>query len=116
MRSSWFLVVVLFAGCGGSNARCDLRPKESQCTDWRKSLSPTWAVEEALCKTLGTAGESAKFTAGSTCDTNDMWGGCQVTSVEGRQQTNWYYKGTSYDTLAKAKAECSSDMQWVDPS
>jgi hypothetical protein len=112
-------VVVLTSSCGfigGRSARCDLRPQTPQCTDWRNNLQPVWTVQEAVCATLGSTGQGGTFSANSTCPTTDMLGGCQARSAEGSLQTNWYYVSTRYKTKDDARAECESNMSFVDPS
>ncbi|MBL9044761.1 MAG: hypothetical protein JNM83_24330 [Myxococcales bacterium] len=109
------LCVAPLFGCGGGNARCDMRPSTPQCTDWRGSITPTWITQEALCKTLSGTGVGGMFASGETCPTADMWGGCQATQGDGSKQTNWYYKGDKYKTLADAQSKCDSGMSWIDP-
>jgi hypothetical protein len=119
MNKVWLVAAVLASSCGfigGRSARCDMRPTTPQCTDWRNSLQPVWTTQEALCKTLGSTNVGGVFTAGSTCDTAAMLGGCQVKAADGSLQTNWYYTSDKYKTKADAQKECDSDMSWVDPS
>lgn len=114
-------VMTLFVGlstmvaCGGGNARCDMREKTPQCTDWRGSLNPTWVTQEALCATLGGTGVGGVFQKGETCPTDGMWGGCQATFADGSKQTNWYYKGQKYPTEADAQKNCDNGMTWLPP-
>ena len=114
-------VMTLFVGlstmvaCGGGNARCDMREKTPQCTDWRGSLNPTWVTQEALCATLGGTGVGGVFQKGETCPTDGMWGGCQATFGDGSKQTNWYYMGDKYKTLESAQANCDKSMTWLSP-
>jgi len=119
MKVAAVVVLMLVSSCGvigGRQARCDLRPASSQCTDWRNSLQPVFTTQEALCKTLGAAGAGGTFTNGQTCSTTEMWGGCQVRAADGSLQTNWYYQGMEYKTKADAQKECTNSMQWVEPS
>lgn len=119
VRTALFLTagVSLLAGCGlvGDNTRCDLRPSTPQCTDWRGTNAAARVTQEALCKTLSATGTGGVFAAGSTCDTTDMWGGCQQAAGDGSKQTNWYYKSTQYKTVDDAKAECDKGMTFVTP-
>ena len=111
-------LLVVTSSCGvlgGRSARCDMRPMTPQCTDWRNNLQPTWTVQEGLCKTLGGTSVGGTFAANQTCDTADMWGGCQVRLGDGSLQTNWYYKSDTYKTKESAQAECDSGMAFVDP-
>lgn len=100
---------------GGRNARCDMRPSTPQCTDWRNNLQPTWTVQEGLCKTLGGTSAGGTFAANQTCDTADLWGGCQARLGDGSLQTNWFYKSDKYKTKESAQAECDKSMSFVDP-
>lgn len=109
------LSTMIVAGCGGSSARCDLRPSTPQCTDWRGQVAPVWVTQEALCRTLGTTSAGGTFTAGATCPVEEMWGGCQATLGDGSKQTNWYYKGQKYPTEADAQKNCDSGMAWLPP-
>lgn len=118
---SLFALVMFTQACGlsSNNARCDLRPNTPQCTDWRNSVSPVWATQEAICKTLGVSGAGGTFKADATCDVTDMWGGCQTTMGDGSLQTNWLYKGEKHKTLEDAKADCDTkqaNTKWVDPA
>lgn len=110
--SMWLLGM---AGCGGGNARCDMRPQRPQCTDWRGSLSPVWTVQEGVCRTLGSTSNGGVFTEGTTCPVEEMWGGCQATQGDGSKQTNWYYKSTKYPTEDEAKKNCDQGMVWLPP-
>lgn len=102
---------------GKKDGRCDLRPKEPQCTDWRDFSGPSMATMQATCASLVQAkGGGGGWTEGARCETTEMWGGCQSRSSDGTQQTNWFYKGEKYKTVDDAKAECDSGMTWVDPS
>ena len=106
---------VFAVGCGGNNARCDMRPNTPQCTDWRGSLSPVWVTQDALCRTLGGTSAGGTFAAGATCPIEEMLGGCQATQGDGSKQTNWYYKSQAFPTEAEAKKKCDNQMTWLPP-
>ena len=106
---------VSLVGCGGGNARCDMRPQTPQCTDWRGSVSPVWTVQEGLCKTLAGTSTGGVFMSGATCPVEEMWGGCQATQGDGSKQTNWYYMGDKYKTIESAQSNCDKSMTWLSP-
>jgi hypothetical protein len=104
--SVFALVAVLgISACGltGGDYSCDLRPKNPQCTDWRGLIGPS-VTQEALCKTLNTAGGAGVF-ASIQCPSVGSVGGCQTNSGAGLQ-TNWFYAPR---TAADVQAECSKD-------
>lgn len=110
---------VLALGCGLSpfpekSASCDLRPKADQCTDIRKFKGPSLVTFQGVCTTLVAAKQSGAYAEGKVCPSEEMWGGCQAKSLDGSEQTNWYYKGTHYMAVENAKAECESGQNWVD--
>ena len=118
-----FLAVLapLLAACSSLNplpeqqARCDLRPKADQCTDWREFKGVSLATQQGVCTTLTQAKGGGTYTADQVCDLTNSWGGCQATSADGTKQTNWYYKGDKYKTIDDAKKECGSDQSFVGP-
>ena len=111
-------VMAWLSGCGlsaGYSARCDLRDKTPQCTDWRNSLSPTWTTQQAVCATLNSGGTGGDFASGATCSPMGMLGGCQTATGDGGKQTNWFYLSEKYKTKDDAKAQCDSSMSFVEP-
>ncbi len=101
---------------GEKKARCDLRPGTPQCTDVRKFAGPSLATFEGVCGSLKQSKQNATgYEEDQTCPVTDMWGGCQSTSGDGSQQTNWYYKSDKYKTEADARAECDSNQSFVAP-
>jgi hypothetical protein len=115
------LALLVTTGCGLSpfpekSALCELRPKADQCTDIRHFRGPSLVTFQGVCTTLVAAKQGgAGYSEGKTCSTTDMWGGCQAKSLDGSEQTNWYYKGSHYMTVDNAKSECSTGQSWVDP-
>ncbi len=103
---------------GEQQARCELRPGKSQCTDIRKFKGPSLVTFQGVCTSLTAASKDAGgYTEKSTCgDVSTMWGGCQTKSADGSLQTNWYYKGGEYATIDDAKKNCDSGQTWVDPA
>jgi len=97
--------VLGISSCGltGGDYSCDLRPKDPQCTDWRGLIGPS-LTQEALCKTLNTAGGAGTF-ASTQCPSVGSVGGCQTNTGAGLQ-TNWFYAPR---TAADVQAECSKD-------
>jgi hypothetical protein len=113
--------VPLLAACSSLNplpeqqARCDLRPKADQCTDWREFKGVSLVTQQSVCTTLTQAKGGGTYTADQVCDLTNSWGGCQTTSADGSKQTNWYYKGDKYKTIEDAKKECAGDQSFVGP-
>ncbi len=104
--SALLLSVALgLSACGSlvGDYSCDLRPKNPQCTDWRNLIGPT-VTQEALCKTLNTAGGSGVFAA-VKCPLEGTVGGCQTNTGAGLQ-TNWFYAPR---TTSDVQAECTKD-------
>lgn len=98
-------------------ARCDLRPVDSQCTDVRKFKGPTLATFQGVCGSLTSAKKGATgYQEEATCDSVASLGGCQSTSSDGSVQTNWYYAGDKYKTADDTKKECSGGQSWVAPA
>ncbi len=96
--------------------RCELRPVDDQCTDWREFQGPSMLAIQGTCETLAAAKKGAGgWTEGKTCDTAGMFGGCQSKSADGTKQTNWYYEGEKIKTIDEAKAKCDDDQTWVSP-
>ena len=98
-------VALALSACGSlvGDYSCDLRPKNPQCTDWRNLIGPT-VTQEALCKTLNTAGSGGIF-ASVKCQSEGSVGGCQTNTGAGLQ-TNWFYAPR---TAADVQAECTKD-------
>lgn len=108
----------LLASCdvlGTKQARCDLRPNRDQCTDIRDFPGPSLVVFENLCGSLNQSAGGASYAEGEVCDLTGALGGCQSTSVDGTDQTNWYFPGARYPSSAEAMAECDSGQTWVTP-
>ncbi len=113
-------LVVALAACSGnplgaSDARCDLRPKAAQCTDWRGYAAPERPTMQATCTTLTTAKGGGSFQDDGPCDTKGSLGGCQATLGSGTKQTNWYYPSDKTKTDADARKECGADQSFVTP-
>jgi len=97
-------------------ARCDLRPGKSQCTDIRKFRGPSLVTFQGVCNSLKAASKDATgYQEDVTCPTTEMWGGCQTENGDGSLQTNWFYKGDDYKTEDDAKKECDDGTKWVAP-
>jgi hypothetical protein len=112
-RRALFGVLLLgLAACdnplGASDARCDLRPKEPQCTDWRGTNPSERPTMQATCSTLTAAKGAGSFQDDGPCDTKGSLGGCQRTFGSGTKQTNGYFPSDKYKTADDAKKECSS--------
>ena len=109
-RRTFSLIVLGLTSCGGlpvlpgSDHRCDLRPQKQQCTDWRSLVGPA-TTQEALCKTLNTAGAGGAWKSGERCSSSDSVGGCQTDTKVGLQ-TNWFYAPRTASDVA---AECADD-------
>jgi hypothetical protein len=98
-------------------ARCELRPGTPQCTDIRKFKGPSLITFQNVCDSLKAAKTGATgYQEGPTCETAEMWGGCQTENGDGSLQTNWFYKGDKYKTEEDAKKECDGGSKWVGPS
>jgi hypothetical protein len=113
---------LLAAGCGlltkpfgTRDAKCDLRPHRAQCTDLRDFPGPSLVTFQGVCETLKavTPDGGVIYAEGERCDSAASLGGCQSTSLDGTQQTNWYYQSTKYPTAAEAQAECDSNAPFV---
>jgi hypothetical protein len=121
MRLLVLLVAVSSIGCGGllalpsKSAKCDLRPKDDQCTDIRNFVGPSLVTFQGVCTTLTQAKGGGTYTENATCDSSASLGGCQSGGADGSKQTNWYYKSSSIPDTAAAKAKCDSDQTFVDP-
>jgi hypothetical protein len=101
------LSLAMLPGCGGlggSNYACDLRPTDSQCTDWRSLVGPA-ITQEGVCKTLNSLGSGGSWKPNEKCPAAGSVGGCQVNSGIGLQ-TNWFYAPR---TEMDVRAECTSD-------
>ena len=101
------VVTFWLSACGGltgGDFACDLRPADPQCTDWRSLLGPA-VTQQALCKTLNSAGGGGTWTAQQRCPSQGSVGGCQTNTGAGLQ-TNWFYAPR---TEAEVRAECTSD-------
>lgn len=111
------LLVVALSGCGSffqQQARCDLRPRNDQCTDIRDFIGPSLITFEGVCTTLIAAHDNeGSYTANARCDSENALGGCQSKSVEGSKQTNWYYAGDKYKTEDDVRAKCDDDTEFV---
>ena len=127
-----FIGVVVLGGCSDvvqsaspfseQEARCDLRPGRSQCTDIRKFRGPSLITFQGVCDSLKAASkdrpvtgyeEDARCPPGGAGE--EMWGGCQTENGDGSLQTNWFYKGDDYKTEDDAKKECDDGTKWVAP-
>jgi hypothetical protein len=97
-------------------ARCDLRPGKPQCTDIRKFKGPSLVTFEGVCGSLKSASSNATgYQEDATCETAEMWGGCQTENGDGSLQTNWFYKGDKFKSEDDAKKECDDGTKWVAP-
>ncbi len=126
MRKSSLTLLALstlcLAGCGAlsgvlatRDARCDLRPKDDQCTDLRDFRGPSFITFQGVCNTLKSASGAGEYKEDARCDTTGAVGGCQSTSADGTKQTNWYYSGAKYKAKADVEAECDSGQSYVAP-
>lgn len=114
-------LVVGGAACSASpfsekQGRCDLRPADDQCTDWRKFSGPSMVAIQGTCSSLASAKPGAKgWEEGETCPTADMLGGCQTKSADGTEQTNWFYKGDDYKSADDVRTKCDQNTTFVTP-
>jgi hypothetical protein len=97
----------------GGDARCDLRPKMGQCTDWRGLTGPEKPTIKMTCSTLTTAKGGGEYSDEGACDTKGSLGGCQADNPSGSQQTNWYYPGGDVKTADDVKKKCESGQHYV---
>ncbi len=111
----------LLAGCGlldglpSRDARCEMRPEREQCTDWRDFKGPSFATMEGVCATLKTANQGGVFQVDARCDVTGSVGGCGSTSLDGTQQTNWFYP-PRFTSEAEVKEECGNGQEYIPPT
>lgn len=121
MRPLVLLVALSSVGCGAlgflpsKEAKCDLRPKDDQCTDIRDFKGPSLVTFEGVCTTLTKAKGGGTYTENARCDSAASLGGCQSSSSDGSKQTNWFYMSTSHPNAAAVMAECDSNAPFVSP-
>ena len=115
MPTRLLLAVLVLCACGSGlgkkDAKCDLRPSEAQCTDWRDFTGPSLVTIEATCQTLITAQGGGAYAANKRCDNIGTQGGCQSVSADGTRQTNWYYDVTE----EVIRTKCDSNQTFVSP-